>query len=255
MEVVRELFLVKLSVATMWYYLRRMKLSHQKAARYYLNQDKEQIRLFAHAVMDALVSLPVGATLSFIDEFSICTRPTTYYMWGQAGQQPQINSDEKNRTRTNGFISVDAISGETDLWQSKQAKSEQVAEFCFRQAQQAQNRGLRTLTIVLDNNKTHLKKMKKLFNDQMSEAGLDIQVTFMHTARYAPKYNPAEYSISLIRRLALHHLPADFTLEQVCQRINEQVCKEPIQTKEQVWNTIDHILHTAILGNYSFKQL
>lgn len=253
MEVVRKLFVVKLSVATMWYYLRRMNLSHQKAARYYLNQDKEEIRLFAHPVMDALVSLPVGAKLIFIDEFSICTRPTTYYMWGQAAEQPQINSDEKNRSRTNGFVSIDAISGKTDLWQSKQAKSEQVAGFCFRQAQKAHDQGCMALTIILDNNKTHLKKMKKLFHDQISEAGLNIQVVFMHTARYAPTYNPAEYIIAIIRRLALHHLPADFTLEQVCQRMNEQVSQQPIQTQQQVWNTIDHILHTAILGNYSFK--
>jgi len=239
----------------MWYYLHRMKLSHQKAARYYLNQDKEEIRLFAHALIDTLVNLPVGAKLIFIDEFSISTRPTTYYMWGQAGEQPQINSDEKKRTRTNGFISVDAISGEINLWQSKEAKSEQVAEFCFRQAQQAQQEGFCCLTIVLDNNKTHLNKMKKLFNDQLIEAKLNIEVTFLHTARYAPTYNLAEYMISIMRRLILHHLPPDFTLEQVCQRMDEQVCQEPIQTKEQVWNTIDHILHTAILGNYSFKQL
>lgn len=121
----------------MWYYLRKMKLSHQKAARYYLNQDKEEIRLFAHALVDTLVSLSVEAKLIFIDEFSISTRPTTYYMWGQAGQQPQINSNEKQRSRTNGFVSVDAISGQIALWQSQQAKAEQVAEFCFRQAQQA----------------------------------------------------------------------------------------------------------------------
>jgi hypothetical protein len=237
----------------MWYYLRRMKLSHQKAARYYLNQDKEEIRLFAHILMDTLVSLPLEAKLIFIDEFSICTRPTTYYMWGQAGEQPQINSDEKHRTRTNGFVSVDAISGQITLWQSRQAKSEQVAEFCFKQAQKAQQEGFCCLTIVLDNNKTHLKKMKQLFEDKLTEAQLNIQVSFMHTARYAPKYNLAEYMICLIRRLTLHHLPADFTLEQVCQRMDEMICQQTIQTKEQVWNTIDHILHAAILGNYSFK--
>lgn len=239
----------------MWYYLRRMKLSHQKAARYYLNQDKEEIRLFAHALVDTLVSLPLEAKLIFIDEFSISTRPTTYYMWGQVGQQPQINSDEKCRTRTNGFVSVDAISGQINLWQSKQAKSEQVAQFCFMQAQKVQQEGFCALTIVLDNNKTHLKKMKQLFQDKLTQAQLNIQVTFMHTARYAPKYNLAEYMICLIRRLTLHHLPADFTLEQVCQRMDEIVCQQTIQTKEQVWNTIDHILYTAILGNYSLKQL
>jgi hypothetical protein len=176
-------------------------------------------------------------------------------MWGQAGQQPQINSDEKKRTRTNGFVSVDAISGQITLWQSKQAKAEQVAEFCFRQAQQAQQEGFCSLTIVLDNNKTHLKKMKKLFNDQLIEAKLNIEVTYLHTARYAPTYNLAEYMISIIRRLILHLLPADFTLEQICQRMEQVLCQQLIQTKEQVWNTIDHILNTAILGNYSSKQL
>lgn len=125
----------------MWQYLGRMKLSHQKAARYYINQDKEEIRLFAHALMDTLVSLPIGAKVIFIDEFSICTRPTTFYMWGQAGQQPQIHSDEKHPTPTNGFVSVDAINGEISLWQSKQAKAEQVAQFCFSQAQEAQKQG------------------------------------------------------------------------------------------------------------------
>ncbi len=58
-----------------------------------------------------------------------------------------------------------------------------------------------------------------------------------------------------MRRLALHHLPADFTLAQVYQRMSEVVCQEPTQTKEQAWNTLDPILNTAILGNYSFKQL
>lgn len=239
----------------MWYYLRRMKLSHQKAARYYLNQDKEEIRLFAHALVDTLVSLPPEAKLIFIDEFSICTRPTTFYMWSQAGEQPQINSDENKRNRTNGFISVDAISGEINLWQSKQAKSEQVSEFCFRQAQQAHHQGFISLTIVLDNNKTHLKKMKKLFNDKLMEAKLNIEVAFLHTARYAPTYNLAEYMICIIRRLILHHLPADFTLEQIGERMQQVLYQQVIQTKEQIWNTIDHILNTAILGNYSFKQL
>lgn len=97
--------------------------------------------------------------------------------------------------------------------------------------------------------------MNKLLKDTMSETDLKIEVIFLHTARYAPKYNLAEYIISIIGRLTLHHLPADFTLEQVYQYMNEIVCQQTIQTKEQVWNTIDHILHTAILGNYSFKQL
>jgi hypothetical protein len=30
---------------------------------------------------------------------------------------------------------------------------------------------------------------------------------------------------------------------------------ELLQTKEQVWNTIDHVLNSAILGNYSYETL
>lgn len=58
-------------------------------------------------------------------------------MWGEVGKQPQIRSNEKNCTRTNGFVSVNAVSGEINLWQSLSAKGPQVAEFCFRQAQVA----------------------------------------------------------------------------------------------------------------------
>jgi hypothetical protein len=232
-----------------------MHLSHQKAARYYLNQDKEEIRLYAHRLLDQLVSLPLEAKLIFIDEFSISTRPSTHYQWGLIGKQPQLASDEKQPQRTNGFISVEVMAGEIDLWQNPQAKAEQVAHFCFRQARKAQQQGFARLIIVLDNNKTHLKKMKTQFEDLLQEANVGIQVHFIHTARYAPTYNLAEYIIAVIRKKALHHLPADFTLEQVCQRMYQILQQEPIQTKQQIWNTLDHILNAAILGNYSFKHL
>jgi hypothetical protein len=254
-ELVKEQFLVILSVGTMWTYLRTLRLSHQKATRHYINQNVESVRLYAHRIIDCLVSLMPDDKLIFIDEFSISTRPSTYYMWGEVGKQPQIRSDEKNRTRTNGFVSVDAISGDIDLWQSPIAKAQQVAEFCFKQAQIATKQGCQKLYIVLDNNKTHLKAMKILFNQMLTDNNLSIEVIFKHTATYAPKYNPAEYIISIIRRKILHHMTADFTIEKVCERMIEIAKSEPLQTKEQVWNTIDHILNSAILGNYSYKTL
>lgn len=176
-------------------------------------------------------------------------------MWGEVGKQPQIRSNEKNRTRTNGFVSVDAISGEIDLWQSSVAKAPQVAEFCFRQVQLALKNDFQKLYIVLDNNKTHLKAMKAIFNQMLTDNNLSIEVIFKHTASYAPKYNPAEYIISIIRRKILHHMAADFTIEQVCERMIEIAQTELLQTKEQVWNTIDHVLNSAILGNYSYETL
>jgi transposase len=231
-----------------------MKLSHQKACHHYINEDKEEIRLYALNLINQLV-VDDNSKIIFIDEFSICTRPSTHYMWGQAGKQPRIKSNEKERTRTNGFVSVEAFSGEITVWQNPKAQSEQVAEFCLIQAKLAQKQEFPRLKIVLDNNKTHLTKMKNILKQSLIDNNLSIPIEFIHTARYAPKYNPAEYIIAVIRKKITHHLPYDFSIEQVFQRIEGIIQNETIQTKQQVWNTIDHILKEAILGNYSFKEL
>jgi hypothetical protein len=235
--------------------LRKLGLSHQKACRFYSNQDKEEIRLYAHKLINELVTLKADEAMVFMDEFSISTRPSTHYMWGQKGKQPQVPSNEKNRFRTNGFISVDAMTAQTMVWQNRQAQSQQVAQFCLIWALNAQKNGITSLHIVLDNNKTHLQKMKTIFDTLAQEHNLTIGVNWIHTARYAPKYNLAEYAIAMLRKKALHHLPTDFTLEQVCSRIESIIENENIMTQQQVFNTIDHILNTAILGNYSFKDL
>ncbi|MDZ7933428.1 MAG: IS630 family transposase [Emticicia sp.] len=253
-SVLKDLYLITLTISTVWLYLRKMKLSHQKACHHYINEDKEEIRLYALNLIDHLVAND-DAKIIFIDEFSICTRPSTHYMWGEQGKQPRVKSNEKNRTRTNGFVSVEAFSGEINVWQSSKAQSVQVAEFCLLQAKLAQKQGFSSLKIVLDNNKTHLKKMKNILKESLHESDLSIPVQFIHTATYAPKYNPAEYIIAVIRKKITHHLPCDFTIEQVYQRMEEVIQNETIQTKQQVWNTIDHILNEAILGNYSFKEL
>jgi hypothetical protein len=244
-----------LSISTVWHYLRKIGLSHQKACRYYINANIDEIRIYAHRIIDELISLKDDEKLVFIDEFSISTRPSTHYMWGQVGQQPVVKSNEKNRHRTNGFISIDAISAQTTVWQSEIAQAQQVAEFCLILAQNAQNENKKALKIVLDNNKTHLKKMKTIFGQLAIENQITVTVSWIHTARYAPKYNLAEYAIAILRKKATHHLPTDFTIDQVCHRINRILNEEEIMTKQQVHNTIDHILNSAILGNYSFKEL
>jgi hypothetical protein len=253
--VIHQLYQVSVSVTTIWHYLRKLGLSHQKACHFYSNQDKEEIRLYAQAIINQLVTLKADETMVFMDEFSISTRPSTHYMWGQKGEQPQVPSNEKNRFRTNGFISVDAITAHTMVWQNQQAQSQQVAEFCLRLALEDQKNGITCLHIVLDNNKTHLQKMKTIFETLAQGQHLTIRVSWIHTARYAPKYNLAEYAIAVLRKKALHHLPTDFTIEQVCSKIDSIIENENIMTQQQVFNTIDHILNTAILGNYSCKQL
>ena len=252
---IKELFSVDLSLTGVWQYLKKMHLSHQKACRHYINASIEAIRLYIEFLINQLIALPVGGTLIFIDEFSISTRPSTSYMWGEKGKQPTIPSNEKHRQRTNGFVSVDALTGDIDLWQSPVAKAAQVAEFCLSQAQKAQDKGLSLLKIVLDNNKTHQKKMKAIFEQLKQEAKLTMEVHWIHTASYAPKFNLAEYIITILRKKALHHLQPDFTIEQVFNQLYETIQNETIQSKEQIWNTLNHIYSLAILGNYSIKEL
>jgi hypothetical protein len=79
----------------MWHYLRKLRLSHQKACHFYINQDKEEIRLYAQQLLTELVNLKTDEKMVFIDEFSISTCPSTHYMWGQKGKQPQVPSNEK----------------------------------------------------------------------------------------------------------------------------------------------------------------
>ena len=130
----------------------------------------------------------------------------------------------------------------------------------FRSAQLAVKQDFQKLYIVLDNNraafrKTHLKVVKAMLNQILTDNDLFIEIIFKRTASYVPKYNPAEYIISIIRRRILYHITADFTIEQVCKRMIEIAQSQQLQTKEQVWNTIDHVLNEAILGNYSYQTL
>lgn len=173
---------------------------YQKACHFYINQNKEEIRLYAHRLVDQLLTLKSDEKMVFIDEFSVSTRPSTHYMWGKKGKQPQVCSNEKNRFRTNGFISVDAITAQTVVYQNLQGQSQQVAEFCLMLALEAHNNGITCLHIVLDNNRTHLQKMKTIFQTLAQEQNLTTRVVWMHTARYAPKYNLAEYAIAILRK-------------------------------------------------------
>lgn len=163
-ELVKEQFLVIVSIGTMWTYLRAIRLSHQKATRHYINQNVESVRLYAHRIIDCLVSLTDKDKLVFIDyasQTNLAFQPAQVPIIcggklenSHFGGPTQIRSNEKNRTRTNGFVSVDAISGEIDLWQSPVAKAQQVAEFCLKQAQLAVKHDFQKLYIVLDNNNT-----------------------------------------------------------------------------------------------------
>ena len=48
-----------------------------------------------------------------LDEFSLQSVPDTHYAWSPKNTAPPVPSDERNRTRLNGFLSVDLQRGTT----------------------------------------------------------------------------------------------------------------------------------------------
>lgn len=140
-------------------------------------------------------------------------------------------------------MSVDAVSGEEYLRLTKRAKTEDIssylAEFCLDCVRQ----GFRKLSIILDNNTTHKKKMQNILEAQLAERKIqtDIAVEFIYTPPYSPDFNLGEYLVHQLRLKVLHHQPVDMTIELVCEKLEEYLQLNQLQTPEQIHNTIAHI--------------
>ncbi len=76
--------------------LRRLNLSHQKAHADYQNASKdEQLQFLDRFKQTLLESDQTNATLTF-DEFSISSKPSSYYGWAEKNTRPRVKTDEKN---------------------------------------------------------------------------------------------------------------------------------------------------------------
>lgn len=76
--------------------LDRLHLSHQKAHADYQNADKnEQLQFLDRFKQILLASDEQNATLTF-DEFSINSKPSSYYGWAEKNTRPRVKTDEKN---------------------------------------------------------------------------------------------------------------------------------------------------------------
>lgn len=103
------------------------------------------------------------------------------------------------------------------------------------------------MSIILDNCKTHKKKMRELLAHALKEAGVEqkIAVEFVDLPAYSPDFNLVEYVIHQIRLQILHHQPVGMTLEQVKARLEKHLHRGQMQTKQQIQNTLQHILSLA----------
>lgn len=188
----------------------------------------------------------------FYDEFSCSNRPNTSYAWAMRNTRPKVKSNERNRARLNGLLSIDVTTGKEYLQLTPSAKTEDVTDYFLKLTTDSINQGFDQVWIILDNNSTHKQKMRLQFGEKLERFykthNLEKMpiVKFEHTPAYSPDYNLAEYIIRLIRQRLLHHLPVNTTLEQIQQRLFSYFQNNQLQTSKQIQNTINHILELGV---------
>jgi hypothetical protein len=71
-----------------------------------------------------------------------------------------VKSDERTRNKLNGFLCVDAQTGEEFLRLSSHAKTEDISLYLAQLCLDCVELGVSKLCIILDNNPTHKQKMR-----------------------------------------------------------------------------------------------
>jgi transposase len=144
----------------------------------------------------------------------------------------------------NGLLAVDAHSGQEYIKLTPKAKTEDLVDYFYDLALQAQKEGFNQLTLILDNNSTHKDKMRYYLWLKLKTKPelLHFRVNYLYTPTYSPNFNLAEYIIHLIRLNLLHHLPANVTLDDIKNKISNFFLLNQLQTPLQILNTINHIL-------------
>ena len=139
---------------------------------------------------------------------------------------------------------MDAITGEEYLKLTERAKTEDIVSYFTELCSDVSKQGFHKLTVILDNNSTHKKKMKNLLQGELLKLGINssLEIEFIHTPPYSPDYNLVEYLIHQLRLTLLHHQPVGTTIEMIRAKIYQHLQVNHLQTPEQIQNTIAHIL-------------
>lgn len=143
----------------------------------------------------------------------------------------------------NGLLSVDIITGEEYLILKERAKTEDIATYMTSLCDDCFASGYTKLTVILDNNSTHKKKMQYLLKELLKELDIQdkIEVEFIYTPPYSPDFNLAEYVIHLLRLKFLHHLPLGITIDKIKEKLEIYFQNNHIQTPQQIQNILHHI--------------
>jgi hypothetical protein len=167
-----------------------------------------------------------------------------FYGWAEVNSRPQVPSDEKRkRNKVNGFLSVDACTGEEYFILSENSKTEDVVSYMLMLCDDASKEGYKKITVFLDRNPTHKDKMRRQLGKLLERLKISekIEIEFIHTPAYSPDFNLVEYLIHQLRLKLLHHLPADTTIQEIELRIETYFENGQLQTPEQIQNIIRRI--------------
>ena len=99
-EVIKELIKNKFGVeyrSGVYDFLERLGLSHQKAHSDYSNADPVAQEEFVEGLATTLLAEPETTAVVFMDEFSVCEKPTSYYGWAEKNTRPTVPTNEKKQ--------------------------------------------------------------------------------------------------------------------------------------------------------------
>lgn len=115
--------------------------------------------------------------------------------------------------------------------------------------------GVEQVEIVLDQNTTHKQKMQQLYQEELALLSLlerkqiKTKVVFTYLPAYSPKLNLVEYAIHLLRQRCLHHRPYNMKMDQIEQRLKEELLKQKLLSPNQIINILQHIEDTIACNN------
>lgn len=137
-------------------------------------------------------------------------------------------SDERNRKKLNGFLSVDLRQGTTGVDFRAHSKTGDAVVAVALLVLRYVLRGFRQITVLLDKATTHRDAMKAAVGELLAEiAENPAWLAFLHTPSYSPALNPAGYLIHRVRQDALYHLPCTFTLQDKAERVKRHLAQGP----------------------------
>jgi hypothetical protein len=191
-----------------------------------------------------------------MDEFALQSVPNTHYAWAEKNTAPTVPSDERNRTRLNGFLTVDLERGTTEVEFRPQGKTADVVFVLVLTVLRYVQRGFHWITVILDHARTHRREREVAVRALLAEivaltgweALKSTTVEFLHTPPYSPAFNPAEYLIHWVRQDALYHLPCTVTLQDKADRIHRHLAQGPPLTPQQMTHLLHHIYNLPRRG-------